>query len=387
VNFTLSPEHAELQRTVRRMAQERVKPIAQQLDREEKYPEELFQLFAEAGLMALAIPEEHGGNGGGVLGLVLTIEEVGKYCQSSALMLLLSRLPTGPIIISGSDEQKERWVRPVADGAMRAAFALSEADAGSWVVGQKTRAVADGDGYRISGSKMWMSGATVADYYTVFAKTDPAAGHRGFSAFVVPRDSDGLTVGPPDRKLGVKAVPTAEVRFDNVFVPAANRLGEEGSGFRTAMLSLNSMRPIVAARGIGIAEGSLMYAVNYDKERAAFGQTIADFQGIQWMYAEMATEIEAARLLTYRAAAMVDEGRFDKADAPFLSMAKYYATEVGVKTAGLAIQLMGAAGYMEDHPAELWYRDARQLTIVEGTTQIQKNLIGQAVVSGDVWWD
>ena len=387
VNFTLSPEHQELQRTVRRMAQERVKPIAQQLDRDEKYPEELFQLFAESGLMALAIPEEHGGNGGGVLGLVLAIEEVGKYCQSSALMLLLSRLPTGPIAISGSEEQKERWVRPVAEGTMRAAFALSEVDAGSWVAGQTTKAVRDDDGYRLSGSKSWMSGATVADYYTVFAKTDPDAAHKGFSVFVVPRDSEGLSVGPPDRKLGVKAVPTAEVTFDNVYVPAENRIGEEGSGFRTAMLSLNSMRPIVAARGIGVAEGSLMYAVTYDKERQAFGQTIADFQGIQWMYAELATEIEAARLLTYRAAVMVDEGKFDKADAPFLSMAKYYATEVGVKTSGLALQLMGAAGYMEDHPAELWFRDARQLTIVEGTTQIQKNLIGQGVVSGDVWWD
>lgn len=369
------------------MAQERVKPIAQQLDRDEKYPEELFELFAESGLMALAIPEEHGGNGGGVLGLVLAIEEVGKYCQSSALMLLLSRLPTGPIVISGSPEQKERWVRPVAEGTMRAAFALSEVDAGSWVAGQTTKAVRDGDGYRLSGAKSWMSGATVADYYTVFAKTDPDAAHKGFSVFIVPRDSEGLTVGPADRKLGVKAVATAEVVFDNVFVPAENRIGDEGSGFRTAMLSLNSMRPIVAARGIGIAEGSLMYAVTYDKERHAFGQTIADFQGIQWMYAELATEIEAARLLTYRAAVMVDDGKYDKADAPFLSMAKFYATEVGVKTTGLAMQLMGAAGYMEDHPAELWYRDARQLTIVEGTSQIQKNLIGQGVVSGDVWWD
>jgi alkylation response protein AidB-like acyl-CoA dehydrogenase len=387
MHFDLSPEHRELQQTVRRMAQERVKPIAQQLDADEKYPEELFQLFADSELMALAIPEEHGGNGGGVLGLVLAIEEVGKYCQSSALMLLLSRLPTGPIIISGSEEQKERWVRPVAEGDMRAAFALSEVDAGSWVAGQKTRAEREGDGYRISGSKVWMSGATVADYYTVFAKTDPDAGHKGFSAFIVPRDSGGLSVGPPDRKLGVKAVPTAEVVFDGVYVPEENRIGPEGSGFRTAMLSLNSMRPIVAARGIGLAEGALMYAVAYDKERQAFGQTIADFQGVQWMYAELATEIEAARLLTYRAALMVDAGRFDKADAPFLSMAKYYATELAVKASGWAVQLMGAAGYMKDHPAELWYRDARQLTIVEGTSQIQKNLIGQGVVSGEVWWD
>ncbi len=387
MDFSLSPELRELQATVRRMAQERVKPVARQLDAEEKYPEELFQLFAETGLMGLAIPEEHGGSGAGVLGLVVAIEEVAKYCQSSALMLLLSRLPTGPIIISGSPEQNDRWVRGVADGELRGAFALSEAEAGSWVAGQRTRAVREGEGYRISGSKVWMSGATVADFYTVFAKTDPDAGHRGFSAFIVPRDSEGLAVGPPDRKMGVKAVPTAEVVFDGVWVPEANRIGEEGTGFRTAMLSLNSMRPIVAARGIGLAEGALMYAVEYDKQREAFGRTIADFQGIRWMYAELATEIEAARFLTYRAATMVDDGRFDKEDAPWLSMAKFYATELAVKASGWAVQLLGAAGYMEDHLTELYYRDARQLTIVEGTSQIQKNLIGQGVVSGDVWWD
>ncbi len=386
MDFSLSPELRELQLTVRRMAQERVKPVARRLDAEEKYPEDLFRLFAEMGLMGLALPEEHGG-AGSVLGLVLAIEEVAKYCQSSALMLLLSRLPTGPIIISGTEEQRERWVQPVAEGAMRGAFALSEVDAGSWVAGQKTRAVKDGDGYRIHGAKVWMSGATVADFYTVFARTDPDAGHRGFSAFVVPRESSGLTVGPPDRKMGVKAVPTAEVIFDDVWVPQENRLGPEGTGFRTAMLALNSMRPIVAARGIGIAQGALMYAVEYDKQREAFGQTIADFQGIRWMYAELATEIEAARLLTYRAALMVDDGKYDKEHAPFLSMSKYYATEVGVKASAWAVQLLGAAGYMEDHLTELYYRDARQLTIVEGTSEIQKNLIGQGVVAGDVWWD
>lgn len=387
MDFALSPELNELQLTVRRIARERVKPIARQLDTEEKYPEELFRLFADTGLMSLAIPEECGGSGAGVLGLVLAIEEVAKYCQSSALMLLLSRLPTGPIIISGSAEQNEKWVKPVAEGTMRAAFALSETEAGSWVAGQRTRADKADGGYRLNGSKVWMSGATVADYYTVFAKTDPEAGHRGFSAFIVPRDSAGLSVGPPDRKMGVKAVPTAEVIFNDVFVPEENRIGAEGTGFRTAMLGLNSMRPIVAARGIGLAEGALMYTVEYDEQRHAFGQTIADFQGIRWMYAELATEIEAARLLTYRAAMLVDEGKYDKEHAPFLSMAKYYATEVAVKASGYAVQLLGAAGYMEDHMTELWYRDARQLTIVEGTSQIQKNLIGQGVVARDVWWD
>ncbi len=387
MDFELSPELRELQLTVRRMARERVQPVARRLDTEATYPEELFRLFADTGLMALAIPEKYGGSGAGALGLVLAIEEVAKYCQSSALLLLLSRLPTGPIIISGSPEQNDRWVRGVAEGTLRGAFALSEPDAGSWVAGQTTRAARDGDGYRIRGSKVWMSGATVADFYTVFAKTDPEAGYKGFSAFIVPRDAPGLSVGPADRKMGVKAVPTAEVIFDDVFVSADHRIGEEGSGFRTAMLALNSMRPIVAARGIGLAEGALMYTVQYDKERRAFGRAIADFQGVRWVYADLATEIEAARLLTYRAARMVDDGFFDKEHAPFLSMAKYFATELAVRASGWAVQLLGAAGYMEDHLTELWYRDARQLTIVEGTSQIQKNLIADGVVNQDVWWD
>jgi alkylation response protein AidB-like acyl-CoA dehydrogenase len=387
VDFELSPELAELQQTVRRMAQERVKPVARRLDEEEKYPEELFQLFAELGLMGLAIPEEYGGSGAGALGLVVAIEEVAKYCQSSALMLLLSRLATGPILIAGREEQKQEWVRGVAEGRLRGAFALSEPEAGSWVAGQRAQAKPERGGYRLKATKSWMSGATVADFFVVFAKTDADAGHRGFTAFIVPRQSEGLTIGRVDKKMGVKAVPTAEVIFDDVFVPDSLRLGEEGAGFRTAMMSLNALRPIVAARGIGLAEGALMYAVEYDKARPAFGQTIADFQGIRWVYAELATEIEAARLLTYRAARMVDEGHFGKEHAPFLSMAKFYATELAVRASGWAVQLLGAAGYMADHPTELYYRDAKQLTIVEGTTQIQKNLIAEGVLEHDVWWD
>ena len=387
MDFELPEELRELQLTVRRMAQEKIQPIAQELDEKEEYPEHIFQLFADMGLMGLGLPTEYGGSGAGTLGLVLAIEEVGKYCQSSALLLLLSRLPTSPLLVGGSEEQKQEWVPGVADGSIRGAFALSEVDAGSWVAGQTSKAVRDGDGYRINARKVWMSGATVADFYTVFAKTDPDAGHRGFSAFVVPRSAEGVSIGTVDRKMGVRAVPTAEVIFNDVWVPEANLIGEEGTGFRTAMLALNSMRPIVAARGIGLAEGALMYAVAYDKERKAFGQTISDFQGVRWTYAELATEIEAARLLTYRAARLVDEGKYTKEDAPFLSMAKYFATELAVKASGWAVQLLGAAGYMKDHITELYYRDARQLTIVEGTTQIQKNLIGQGVVDQDVWWD
>jgi alkylation response protein AidB-like acyl-CoA dehydrogenase len=387
VDFDLPEELRELQRTVRRMAQHHVQPVARELDARAEYPEDLFRLFAGTGLMGLVVPEEYGGSGAGILGLVVAVEEVAKYCQSSALMLLLSRLAPGPILVAGTAEQKRRWAGGIADGSLRGSFALSEAGAGSDIMGQRTRATPDGDGYRLSGTKSWISGATVADFFTTFAKHDPAAGHRGFTAFVVPRDTPGVSIGRADDKMGVRAVPTAEVIFDDVYVGPEHLIGAPGDGFKIAVRSLNAMRPIVAARGVGLAAGALMYAVAYDKERRAFGGPVSDLQGVRWMYAELATEIEAARLLTYRAAQMVDAGRYELEDAPYLSMAKYYATELAVKASGHAVQLLGAAGYTKDHITELYYRDARQLTIVEGTTQIQMNLIGQGVVRGDVWWD
>lgn len=389
MDFSLSPELQELVRTVRRIAQEKVRPRARELDESGEYPEDIFGVFADAGLFGLCFPESCGGSGAGILGLTLAIEEVARYCQSSALLLLLSRLPTGPIMIAGSEEQKQRYCRGVATGEMRAAFGLSEPQAGSDVMGMQTRAERRGDVYVLNGRKCWMSGVAAADYYTVFAKLgDPSLrDHGGLVALVVDRDLPGVSVGTLDRKMGVRAVATGELVLEDVEVPVANRIGAEGEGFRAAMLGLNSMRPIVAARGIGLAEGALMYAVEYAKAREAFGRAVADFQGIQWMLADVATEIEAARLLTYRAATMSDAGRFTKADAPFLSMAKYYATEVAVKASGVALQVLGAAGYMKDHMTELYYRDARQLTIVEGTTQIQKGIVAGGLISGDLWWN
>jgi alkylation response protein AidB-like acyl-CoA dehydrogenase len=387
MDFELSPEYRELQATCRRIARERVAPRAREIDESEQFPDDLFEVFRDAGLLALGIPEECGGSGAGCLGLVLAIEEVAKYCNSSALILLLSRLPTGPILIAGSDEQKKTYVAAVASGALKGAFALSEPQAGSYVLGIETTARREGSGWVLRGRKCWMSGATVADFYVVFAKTDPSKGHEGFTAFVVDRNLDGVSIGTIDKKLGVKGVPTAEVIFDDVRLDDSAVIGEPGGGFKLAMLSLNSMRPIVAARGLGLAEGALMYATKYVEEREAFGGRVSDFQGIRWTIADLAVEIEAARLLTYRAAVMVDQGRFQKSDAPFLSMAKYYASEVAVRAANECLQMMGAAGYMKDHPLELYYRDARQLTIVEGTSQIQKNLIAAGVISRDLWWD
>ncbi len=388
MSFDLDPEYVELQATVRKLSQEKIAPRARQIDTDATYPQDVFEVFRDAGLLGLVIPEEYGGGGAGILGLTIAIEEVAKYSNTAALMLLLTRLPTGPVLIAGSEEQRQQYIRPIATGEQRAGFGLSEPQAGSDVVGMRTKAVRDGDDWVLNGTKCWMSGVVQADWYCVFAKTGPADSrkHDDISCFIVERSTPGVSVGRTDDKMGVRGVDTGELVLDDVRVPAANMVGEVG-GFRLAMLGLNSMRPIVAARGIGLAEGALMYAVDYVKQRAAFGRTIADMQGMQWKIAELATEIEAARLLTYRAAMMADEGKYTKEYVPFLSMAKYYASEVAVKVSGEALQMLGAAGYMKDHLTELYYRDARQLTIVEGTSQVQLGLIARGVLDHDLWWD
>src|SRR6266576_3423060 len=386
--FDLSPELVELQASVRRLAQDKVAPRAREIDTTAEYPQDLFDLFRENGLLGLVIPEDYGGSGAGIFGLTIAMEEVAKYSNTAALMLLLTRLPTGPVLIAGSEAQKQQYVRPIGTGELRAGFGLSEPQAGSDVVGMRTKAVRDGEDWVLNGTKCWMSGVVQADWYCAFAKTGPADSrkHDDISCFIIERHWPGVSVGRTDDKMGVRGVDTGELLLDDVRVPAANVVGEVG-GFRLAMLGLNSMRPIVAARGIGLAEGALMYATEYVQERAAFGHTIADFQGIQWEIAKLATEIEAARLLTYRAAALADEGKFTKEWVPYLSMAKYYATEVAVKASNVCLQMLGAAGYMKDHPLELYYRDAKQLTIVEGTSQIQLGLIARGVLDRDLWWD
>ena len=389
MDFELSEELAALQETVRRIAQDKVKPRAREIDETGEYPQDLFEVFRDAGLLGLCIPEDLGGSGAGIFGLTIAIEEVAKYSNTAALMLLLTRLPTGPVMIAGNREQNERYIAPIADGTLRAGFGLSEPQAGSDVMGMRTKAVRDGDEWVLNGTKCWMSGVVQADWYTVFAKTSDDVTerrHDAITAFIVERAWDGVEVGSTDRKMGVRGVDTGELLLHDVRVPAENVIGEVG-GFQLAMQGLNSMRPIVAARGIGLAEGALMYATEYVKERAAFRQTIADFQGIQWKIADLATKIEAARLLTYRSAWMADRGEYTKEHVPKLSMAKYYATEVAVEAANECLQLLGAAGYMKDHLTELYYRDARQLTIVEGTSQVQLGLIARGVLAHDLWWD
>ncbi|HUC35674.1 MAG TPA: acyl-CoA dehydrogenase family protein [Acidimicrobiales bacterium] len=391
MDFDLSPELTELQSTVRKIAQEKVKPRAREIDKTGEYPKDLFEVFRDAGLLGLCIEEEYGGSGAGISGLAIAIEEVAKYSNTASLMLLLTRLPTGPVMIAGSEDQKRRYLPQIADGTGRAAFGLSEPQAGSDVMGMRTRAVVDPDvagGWVLSGTKCWMSGVAEADWYTVFAKTAEVSSraHDSVSALIVERTWPGVKVGRTDHKMGVRGIDTGELVLDEVHVPPENVIGEVG-GFALAMLGLNSMRPVVAARGIGLAEGALMYATEYVAQRQAFGRNVADFQGIQWEIAKCAIDIEAARLLTYRAAWLADQGCFTKQWVPYLSMAKYHATELAVRASGLCVQLLGAAGYMEDHPAEQWYRDAKQLTIVEGTSQVQLGLIARGVLDHDLWWD
>ena len=384
-----------LQQSVRRLSQEKIKPRAREIDATGEYPEDVFDAFRDADLLGLSIPTELGGSGAGILGLSLAIEEVAKYSNVCALMLLLTRLPVGPVLIAGSDDQKKRYLPGIATGELRAAFGLSEPQAGSDVAGMRTRATPESGagsgsegGWVLNGTKCWMSGVREADWYTVFAKTgDPVSrDHGGITAFIVERGWEGVSVPRTDHKMGVRGVDTGELVLDDVHVPAENVIGEVG-GFRLAMLGLNAMRPIVAARGIGLAEGALMYATEYVKGREAFGGTISDLQGVRWEIAKIAVDIEAARLLTYRAAWLADQGKFTKEYVPFLSSAKYFATELAVRASGLAVQLLGAAGYMTDHPTELWYRDARQLTIVEGTSQVQLDLIARGVLAHHLWWD
>ncbi len=389
MDFAFNEELQALQASVRRLAQDKIKPRAREIDETGAYPADIFDEFRRADLLGLCIPEEYGGSGAGITGLTIAIEEVTKYSNVLGLMLLLTRLPTGPVMIAGTEAQKLQYLPGIANGSQRASFCLSEPGAGSDVAGIQTRATPDPDvqgGYIINGTKSWISGGMQADWFTVFAKTgDPASRlHTGIGGFIVDASTPGVTRPRVDKKMGVKGIDTAEIHFDDVRVGPSQVIG---GGFQLAMQSLNAMRPIVAARAIGLAEGALMYATEYVKNRPAFNKTISEFQGIQWEIAKCATEIEAARLLTYRAAWLADQGKFTKEYVPMLSMCKYYASEVAVKASGLAVQLLGAAGYMEEHPTELYYRDARQLTIVEGTSQVQLGLIARGVLGHDLWLD
>ena len=385
MDYELSDAHKLIRDTARRIAREKVAPRSAELDESGEYPHDLFQVFADAGLLGLTIPEIYGGSGAGFLALALAVEETAKFDNACSLILLLSALSTQPINLGGSEEQKREWLPKSATGAIKGAFCLTEPNVGSDPASLESRARRDGDDYIVSGEKMYISGGSVAHFVSYFAKTADD-GAKAISAFVVPTDSSGFSVPRCDRKMGVLGVPTANIVLQDCRVPAGNRLGEEGTGFRTAMLTLNTCRPVVGARGLGLAEGAIAYALDFARERRTFGKPLVDHQAIQFMLADAAIGIESSRHLVYHGATLVDEGKYDRQYAHYLSIAKTMATETANKVASDAIQILGAQGYMKDHPLERHYRDARQLMIVEGTSQIQRLVIARAMIQGEIYY-
>jgi len=386
MDYELSDAHKLIRNTARRIAREKVAPRAAELDESGVYPEDIFQVFAEAGLLGLTIPEEYGGSGAGFLALALAVEEIAKHDNACSLILLLSALSTQPINLSGSEEQKREWLPKSASGAIKGAFCLTEPNTGSDAAALESRAAKDGDDYVINGEKVYISGGNVADFVSFFAKTGDD-GSSSISAFIVPTESPGFSVPRCDRKMGVIGVPTANIVLQDCRLPAGLRIGEENRGFKTAMLTLNTCRPVVGARGLGLAEGAIAYALDFARERKTFGKPLVDHQAIQFMLADAAIAIEGSRHLVYHAATLVDEGKYEREWAPYLSIAKTYATETANKVASDAIQILGAQGYMKDHPLERHYRDARQLMIVEGTSQVQRLVIARAMIQGEInYW-
>ena len=374
----LSEEQLELRATFRRFAEREIEPHAAEADERAEYPWKSFEAYRNSGFVRLGYPEEFGGEGADTLTFAFLVEEVARVCGSSSLFVIISKLALTPLMKHGSRELQERYVPRVASGELQASYCLSEPDAGSDVASMSTRAVRDGDSYALRGTKSWITNAGVSDLYVVFAKTDPDRGHRGISAFVVERDTPGLTIGDPENKMGMRGSPTCDVYLDDTVVPAVNLIGKENEGFVYAMGALDSSRPLIGAQALGIAQGALDAAVEYVKDRRQFGQRIADFQGVQFMLADMATQLEAARLLVYEACALFDAG--DPQVSRMASMAKMFAADTAMRVTTDAVQLFGGAGFTRRYPAERMMRDAKVTQIYEGTNQVQRVVIARRLL-------
>ncbi len=377
--YSLTEEQLILRETVRKFALEKVAPRAQEIDDKAEYPQDMFEALTELGLFALPFPEDYGG-ANSVLSSCLAVEELGRICYNTAYLLIVQWVPFGAILYGGNQAQKDKYLAPLSTGAMRAAISVTEASGGSDVAGIKTRADKVDGGYRLNGQKIFSTNAAIADFVVVAAKTDPTKRHGGISAFIVEKGMEGFEIGKGERKLGSRGVPSSPLYFTDCFVPEENRIGPEGEGFGLVMEAFNKSRPIIGARGIGLAQGAIDLAVDYVREREAFGQAISDFQGVQWMLADMAMQTEAARHLVYKAASVVDSGATRLELAPIAAMAKCFATDVAMKVATDALQLFGSAGVSKDNRIEQYFRDAKVLQIIEGTNQIQRNIIGKHVV-------
>jgi alkylation response protein AidB-like acyl-CoA dehydrogenase len=382
--FALSEEHRAIRQAVRELCEAKVAPYAAEVDEESRYPEEAAQALQQADFHAPHVPEEYGGAGADALATVLVIEEVARVCVASSLIPAVNKLGSLPLMLSGSDELKKRYLTRLAAGDGGFSYCLSEPDAGSDAAAMKTRAVRDGDEWVLNGVKRWITNAGVSEYYTVMAVTDPGLEprhrSRGISAFVVEKSDDGVTFGAKEKKLGIKGSPTREVYFDDVRLPADRMIGDEGTGFETAMRTLDHTRITIAAQAVGVAQGALDFALDYAQGRQQFGRAVSDFQGLQFLLAEMGMKVEAARQLTYAAA-----GRSERDDPDltfFGAAAKCFASDVAMEVTTNAVQVLGGYGYTRDYPVERMMRDAKITQIYEGTNQVQRIVMARQLLAG-----
>ena len=367
--FDLPDEYKELRSSVRALAEKEIAPHAREVDEEHRYPQEAAKALARAGLSAAHVATQYGGQGADALGVVIIIEEIARVCGSSSLIPAVNKLGSLPLILGGNEEQKKRWLTPLAQGG-GFSYCLSESDAGSDASALRTKVERKGDTWILNGSKKWISNAGISEFYTVVAQSDASLGSKGITAFVVEKSDTGVSFGSPEKKMGFRGSPTREVYFDNVKLADDRRISEVGEGFALAMNTLDHTRITIAAQALGIAQGALDVATQYSHERKQFGKEIFDFQGVQFMLADMAMNIEAARQLTYVAASKSES---NEKDLRFFSAAsKCFASDVAMKVTTDAVQILGGYGYVSDYPVERMMRDAKLTQIYEGTNQIQR---------------
>ena len=367
--FELAEEYVALRESVRALAEKKIQPFAHDVDANARFPQEAWDALQGAGLAAAHVPTEFGGEGADALAVVIIIEEVARFCASSSLIPAVNKLGSVPLMLGGNQEQKKRWLSELAKGR-GFSYCLSESEAGSDAAAMKTRAVRDGDSWIINGSKKWISHAGVSDFYTVLASTDPGQRAKGITAFIVEKSDEGVSFGAHEKKMGFRGSPTREVYFDNVRVGDDRRISDVGAGFALAMKTLDHTRITIAAQALGIAQGALDIASKYAHERHQFGKPIFDFQAVQFMLADMAMEIAAARQLTYAAAAKSES---EAKDLTFFSAAsKCFASDTAMKVTTDAVQVLGGYGYVSDYPVERMMRDAKLTQIYEGTNQVQR---------------
>ena len=376
--YQLREEHQELREVVRALAEKEIAPHAAEVDEASRFPAEALKALVKADLHALHVPEEFGGAQADALAVCIVIEEVARVCASSSLIPAVNKLGSMPVLLAGTKEQQAQWFPGLAKGDYMFSYALSEPEAGSDTASMKTKAVRDGDSWILNGAKRWITNAGESEVYTVFANANPELGGKGVTAFVVTKSDPGVSFGAPEKKLGIKGSPTREVYLDNVKIGDDRRLGEVGEGLKIALRTLDHTRITIAAQAVGIAQGALDASIAYVKERKQFGKAIADFQAIQFMIAEMGMKLEAARHLTYRAAAASERG---DADLTYLGAAsKCFASDVAMEITTDAVQLFGGYGYTRDYPVERMMRDAKITQIYEGTNQIQRLVMGRKLL-------